>query len=262
MRSSTSNELIPLSNLVQLKESADAGSLNRFNRVRSVTISASLAPGYSLGDALNFLQATAKDVLPEEARIDYKGESRTFQETGTGIYVIFVLALVAVYLFLAAQFENWIHPFIIMMTVPLAIVGALWGLFLSGATLNIFTEIGLIMLVGLAAKNGILIVEFANQLRDEGMEFVEAIKTAAEQRLRPIVMTSIAMVAGAVPLVLATGAGAESRFPIGVVIVGGVCFSTFFTLFIVPTFYSMMARNTMPPETTGRKLDAELKSLG
>ncbi len=262
VRSSTSGELIPLSNLVQLKESADAGSLNRFNRVRSVTISASLAPGYSLGDALKFLQNTAKEVLPEEARIDYKGESRTLQETGTGIYVIFVLALVAVYLFLAAQFENWIHPFIIMMTVPLAIVGALWGLFLSGATLNIFTEIGLIMLVGLAAKNGILIVEFANQLRDEGMEFVEAIKTAAEQRLRPIVMTSIAMVAGAVPLVLATGAGAESRFPIGVVIVGGICFSTFFTLFIVPTFYWMMAKNTMPPETTGRKLDAELKSLG
>ena len=262
VRSSTSGELIPLSNLVQLKESADAGSLNRFNRVRSVTISASLAPGYSLGDALKFLQNTAKEVLPEEARIDYKGESRTLQETGTGIYVIFVLALVAVYLFLAAQFENWIHPFIIMMTVPLAIVGALWGLFLSGATLNIFTEIGLIMLVGLAAKNGILIVEFANQLRDEGMEFVEAIKTAAQQRLRPIVMTSIAMVAGAVPLVLATGAGAESRFPIGVVIVGGICFSTFFTLFIVPTFYWMMAKNTMPPETTGRKLDAELKSLG
>lgn len=262
VRSSITGELIPLSNLVQLKEVADAGSLNRFNRVRAITISASLAPGYTLGDALKFLNDTAKEVLPEDARIDYKGESRTFQETGTGIYVVFALALVAVYLFLAAQFENWIHPFIIMMTVPLAIVGALWGLFLSGATLNIYTEIGMIMLVGLAAKNGILIVEFANQLRDEGVEFIEAIKTSAQQRLRPIVMTSIAMVAGAVPLVLATGAGAESRFPIGVVIVGGVCFSTFFTLFVVPTFYSMMAKNTMPPETTGRKLDEELKLLG
>ncbi len=261
VRSSTSGELIPLSNLVQLKESADAGSLNRFNRVRSITISASMAPGYSLGDALQFLETTARDVLPEEARIDYKGESRTFKESGAGIYLTFLLALVAVYLFLAAQFENWIHPFIIMMTVPLAIVGALWGLFLSGATLNIFTQIGLIMLVGLAAKNGILIVEFANQLRDEGMEFVQAIKTAAEQRLRPIIMTSIAMVAGAVPLITASGAGAESRFPIGVVIVGGVCFSTFFTLFVVPTFYWLMAKNTMPPETTGRKLEAELKSL-
>lgn len=261
VRSSTSGELVPLSNLMQLKETADAGALNRFNRIRAITISASLAPGYSIGDALAFMEDTAKEVLPEEAKIDYKGESRTFKETGAGIYLTFALALVAVYLFLAAQFENWIHPFIIMMTVPLAIVGALWGLFLSGATLNIFTQIGLIMLVGLAAKNGILIVEFANQLRDEGYEFVDAIKTASEQRLRPIIMTSIAMVAGAVPLVLATGAGAESRFPIGVVIVGGVCLSTVFTLFVVPTFYWLMAKNTMPPETTGRKLDAELKSL-
>ncbi len=261
VRSSINGELIPLSNLVTMKESADAGSLNRFNRVRSITISASMAPGYTLGEALKFLEDTAREVLPAEARIDYKGESRTFHESGTGIYIIFLLALVAVYLFLAAQFENWIHPFIIMMTVPLAIVGALWGLFLSGATLNIFTQIGLIMLVGLAAKNGILIVEFANQLRDEGHEFVDAIKTAAEQRLRPIIMTSIAMVAGAVPLVVATGAGAESRFPIGIVIVGGVCFSTFFTLFVVPTFYWMMAKNTQPPEATARRLEAELKSV-
>ncbi len=261
VRSNINGELIPLSNLVTMKESADAGSLNRFNRVRSITISASLAPGYTLGQALKFMEDTAREVLPPEARIDYKGESRTFHESGAGIYIIFLLALVAVYLFLAAQFENWIHPFIIMMTVPLAIVGALWGLFLSGATLNIFTQIGLIMLVGLAAKNGILIVEFANQLRDEGHEFVDAIKTASEQRLRPIIMTSIAMVAGAVPLVTASGAGAESRFPIGIVIVGGVCFSTFFTLFVVPTFYWLMAKNTKPPEATGRRLEEELKSL-
>lgn len=261
VRSARTGELIPLSNLVQMKETADAGELNRFNRVRTITISASLAPGYTLGEALKFLETTARDVLPEEAHIDYKGESRTFRESGTGIYLTFILALIAVYLFLSAQFENWIHPFVIMMTVPLAAVGALWGLFLSGATLNIFTQIGLIMLVGLAAKNGILIVEFANQLRDQGYEFSRAIKTAAEQRLRPIVMTSIATVAGAVPLVMASGAGAESRFPIGVVIVGGICFSTFFTLFVVPTFYSMLARNTLPPETTGRKLEAELEQI-
>lgn len=261
VRSSINGDLIPLSNLVSMKESADAGSLNRFNRVRSITISASLAPGYTLGEALKFMEDTARDVLPAEARIDYKGESRTFHESGAGIYIIFLLALVAVYLFLAAQFENWIHPFIIMMTVPLAIVGALWGLFLSGATLNIFTQIGLIMLVGLAAKNGILIVEFANQLRDQGYEFVEAIKTASEQRLRPIIMTSIAMVAGAIPLVVASGAGAESRFPIGIVIVGGVCFSTVFTLFVVPTFYWLMAKNTKPPEETARRLEEELKSI-
>jgi len=262
VRSSTTKELVPLSNLVTLRETADAGELNRYNRVRSITISADMAPGYSLGEALDFMTKTARETLPDDARIDYKGQSKTFKESGAGIYLTFVLALIAVYLFLAAQFENWIHPFIIMMTVPLAIVGALWGLFISGGTLNIYTQIGLIMLVGLAAKNGILIVEFANQLRDQGVEFVEAIKTAAQQRLRPIVMTSIATVAGAIPLVLASGAGAESRFPIGVVIVGGVCFSTFFTLFVVPTFYWLLAKNTKPPETTGRKLEDELKALG
>lgn len=261
VRSERTNMLIPLSNLITYHEIADSGSLNRYNRLRAVTLSASLAPGYTLGQALEYLEASARDVLPEDARIDYKGESREYLESGSAIYFTFLFALIAVYLFLAAQFENWVHPFVIMMTVPLAVVGALWGLFLSGATLNIYTQIGLIMLVGLAAKNGILIVEFANQLRDEGHEFIDAIKTAAITRMRPILMTSVATAVGALPLILATGAGAESRFPIGIVIFAGVLFSTFFTLFVVPSFYVMFAKHTKSPEFTGRKLEAELKSL-
>jgi multidrug efflux pump len=261
VRSERTNMLIPLSNLITYHEIADSGSLNRYNRLRAVTLSASLAPGYTLGQALEYLETSARDVLPDDARIDYKGESREYLESGSAIYFTFLFALIAVYLFLAAQFENWVHPFVIMMTVPLAVVGALWGLFLSGATLNIYTQIGLIMLVGLAAKNGILIVEFANQLRDEGHEFIDAIKTAAITRMRPILMTSVATAVGALPLILATGAGAESRFPIGIVIFAGVLFSTFFTLFIVPSFYAMFAKHTKSPEFTGRKLEAELKSL-
>lgn len=261
VRSDRTGALIPLSNLITYTEMADSGSLNRYNRLRAVTLKANLAPGYTLGSALDYLEATAKKVLPPDARIDFKGESREYKESGAAIYLTFLFALLAVYLFLAAQFENWIHPLVIMMTVPLAIVGALWGLFLSGATLNIYTQIGLIMLVGLAAKNGILIVEFANQLRDEGHEFMEALKTAALTRLRPILMTSFAAAAGALPLILATGAGAESRFPIGIVIFSGVIFSTLFTLFVVPSFYAMLAKHTKSPEYTGRKLEAELKAL-
>lgn len=261
VRSDRTGMLIPLSNLITYQETADSGSLNRYNRLRAVTLKANLAPGYTLGEALSYLETTAKRVLPSDARIDFKGESREYKESGSAIYLTFLFALIAVYLFLAAQFENWIHPFVIMMTVPLAVVGALWGLFLSGATLNIYTQIGLIMLVGLAAKNGILIVEFANQLRDEGYEFMDALKTAALARLRPILMTSFAAAAGALPLIFASGAGAESRFPIGVVVFAGVIFSTIFTLFVVPAFYAMLAKHTKSPQTTGRRLEAELKAL-
>jgi multidrug efflux pump len=262
VRSATTNQLIPLSNLIVTRESADAAELNRYNRMRAITISANLAPGYTLGQALEFLEQTAQETLPSEAKIDYKGESKDFKDTGFGIYLTFALALLAVYLFLSAQFESWVHPFVIMMTVPLAVVGALWGLFLTGATLNIYTQIGLIMLVGLATKNGILIVEFANQLRDEGTEFITAIKQAAEQRLRPILMTSVATVAGSIPLILAHGAGAESRFPIGVVIFSGVIIATILTLFIVPTFYKMLTRNIKPPHTTGHELEKQLQNHG
>lgn len=261
VRSNRTGDLIPLSNLITFKETANSGELNRYNRMRAITLSANLAPGYTLGQALSFLETTAKATLPSEARFDYKGESREFKESGYAIYITFAFALIAVYLFLAAQFENWIHPFIIMMAVPLAIVGALWGLFLSGATLNIYTQIGLIMLVGLAAKNGILIVEFSNQLRDEGQEFFSALKQACSARLRPIVMTSVAASVGALPLIFASGAGSESRFPIGIVIFTGVLFSTVFTLFVVPAFYAMLARHTKSPEYTSKRLEEELHSL-
>ena len=164
------------------------------------------------------------------------------------------------FLILAAQFESFVHPFVIMTTIPFALVGALWGLYMTDSTLNVYTQIGLIMLIGLAAKNGILIVEFANQLRDKGVAFMDALVQACEQRVRPILMTAIATVAGALPLMLTTGAGAESRFPIGVVIVAGVTFSTFLTLFIVPTFYALMARRTNSPEHVARELEKELEN--
>jgi multidrug efflux pump len=261
VRSDRTAALIPLGNLVTIEETADAGSRARFNRVRAITITASLTPNYPLGEALAFFETAVRETLPSEARIDYKGESRDFKETGASIIFVFLLALVATYLFLAAQFESWVHPVVIMMTVPFALVGALWGLYLTGASINVYTQVGLIMLVGLAAKNGILIVEFANQLRDDGIEFMEAILQASQARLRPILMTSIATVVGALPLAFATvmgGAGAESRFPIGVAIVAGVSFSTLLTLFIVPTFYVLLARKTGSPLAVTRELERQL----
>ena len=260
VRSERTNELIPLSNLITLRETADTGSLNRYNRLRAITISANVAPDYTLGEALNYLESTARRILPAEAQIDYKGESKKLKDTGSAVYATFLLALIAVFLILAAQFESFIHPLVIMTAVPFALIGALWGLFMTDATLNVYTQIGIIMLVGLSAKNGILIVEFANQLRDQGMEFYEALLHACEQRLRPILMTSIATAAGAIPLIFAHGAGAESRFPIGIVIFTGVLFATFLTLFIVPTFYALLARHTNSPDHAARELEKELES--
>lgn len=259
VRSERTAELVPLSNVMTMEETAASSTLNRYNRLRSITISAVAPPFYPLGDALDYLDNAAKEVLPKEAKIDYKGESKEFKETGSAIYLTFGLALVAVFLILAAQFESWIHPFVVMTAVPFAIVGAMWGLFLTGQTLNVYTQIGLIMLVGLAAKNGILIVEFANQLRDQGLEFTDALLQSCQQRLRPIMMTAISTMVGAVPLIMATGAGAESRIPLGVVIFSGVLLSTFLTLFVVPTFYSLFARGTKSPEYTARELDTQLK---
>ncbi len=260
VRSDRTGELIPLSNLVTITETAASSTLNRYNRLRSITISA-VAPMVPLGESLDFLDNAAKELLPAEAKIDYKGESKEFKDTGAAIYITFGLALIAVFLILAAQFESYIHPFVVMTAVPFAIVGALWGLFLTGQTLNVYTQIGLIMLVGLAAKNGILIVEFANQLRDQGMEFTDALLQSCVQRLRPILMTAISTMVGAVPLIMATGAGAESRIPLGVVIFAGVLLSTFLTLFVVPTFYSLMARGTKSPEHTAQALEKQLKEL-
>lgn len=260
VRSERTGLLIPLSNLVNLRETADTGSLNRYNRLRAITLSANLAPDYTLGEALDYLEDTARQILPAETQIDYKGESKKLRDSGTAVYATFLLALIAVFLILAAQFESFIHPLVIMAAVPFALIGALWGLYMTDSSLNVYTQIGMIMLVGLAAKNGILIVEFANQLRDRGLIFQEALLQACESRLRPILMTSIATAAGAIPLILAHGAGAESRFPIGIVIFCGVLFSTFMTLFMIPTFYAVLAKRTKSPEQTARQLEKELES--
>ncbi|SHH23324.1 efflux RND transporter permease subunit [Ferrimonas marina] len=258
VKAERSGELIPLSNLVRVEEYADAKSLNRFNRLRAITIEANLAGGYTLGEALTYLNGLVETYLPEEASVSYKGASRDFQESGSAVTFIFALALVVVFLVLAAQFESYVHPMVIMLTVPLATFGALLGLYFTGQSLNIYSQIGMIMLVGLAAKNGILIVEFANQLRDQGKEFDDAIIEASLARLRPILMTGITTAAGAIPLVLATGAGAETRLVIGVVVLTGITVATLFTLLVIPSVYHMLARHTQSPEFVSRKLDAQL----
>ena len=265
VRSARSSELIPLANLVSLKELAEPGRLNRFNRLRGITISAGLAPGYTLGEALTWAQKTVAEELPPTAQLDYKGDSREYLKAGGAVVLTFALALLVVYLVLAAQFESFVHPFVIMLTVPLAVLGALIGLWLTGNSLNLFSQIGIVMLIGLAAKNGILIVEFANQLRDEGRSIAEAIAESAAVRLRPILMTSVATIAGAVPLVVAGGPGSASRAAIGVVVIFGVAFSTLLSLFVVPSFYTLLAPLTRSPDALARKidkLDAETPAVG
>jgi multidrug efflux pump len=255
VRSQTSGALIPLSNLVRLEEMAGPVDLRRFDRMRSITISASLVDNYSLGDALAEFERIVRDNLPESARLGYDGESREFKATGKSVYVTFMLALVIAYLVLAAQFESFKHPLIIMTTVPLAVTGALIGLWVFGATINIYSQIGAIMLIGLAAKNGILIVEFANQLRDRGEDYREAIIHAARTRLRPVLMTSMCTAFGSVPLLLATGAGELSRQSIGAVVFFGVSFSVLLTLVVVPAVYVLLAKNTHSPEYVSQLID-------
>ncbi|MEP1444810.1 MAG: efflux RND transporter permease subunit [Paraglaciecola sp.] len=255
VRSNKSNKLIPLDNLLLVEERATSSRLNRYNRMRSITISANLADGYTVGEALDYLREIVDTELPEEVSIDYKGQSQLYQESGNSILFIFALALAVTYLILAAQFESWIHPFVIMLTVPLALVGAFVGLYFADMTLNIYSQIGLVMLIGLAAKNGILIVEFANQLRDAGIEFEKALRRAAAQRLRPIVMTGFTTVFSSLPLVMASGAGSESRTVIGMVIFAGVLVSAFLTLYIVPTAYYLLARNSGSPNERTQKIE-------
>jgi len=262
VRSREQDRLIPLANLVTFKEQADAGALNRYNRIRAITIEANLADGYTLGEAITYLNDLARTHLPAEAVISYKGQSQDFEDSNQSIYFIFALALVVVFLVLAAQFESYIHPLVIMLTVPMAIVGALAGLYIFSQSLNIYSQIGLIMLVGLTAKNGILIVEFCNQLRDEGVEFEQAILQAAAIRLRPILMTAITTGLGAVPLILSFGAGSETRQVIGIVVLSGICVSTLFTLLIVPVMYQLMARHTTSPHAREARLMEEMRSLG
>ncbi len=235
-------QLIQLSNLVRVRETVAPKNLNHFNRLRSATLSANIAPGYSLGEALVFMEQTAEETLPPGTQTSLDGQSRELKESGATLYLTFVLALLFIYLVLAAQFESFIDPFIIILTVPLAVAGALLALKLSGGTLNVYSQIGLVMLVGLITKHGILIVDFANKLRERGHDVRSAVIEAASLRLRPILMTTAAMVLGALPLALASGAGAESRQPIGWVIVGGLLLGTLLTLFIIPAVYTLVSR--------------------
>ncbi len=235
-------QLVQLANLIEVRETVAPKELNHFNRQRAAVISANVTPGYTLGEALSFMDQTVTEVLGADASTALDGQSREFRESGASLYVTFVLALLFIYLVLAAQFESFIAPLIIMLTVPLAVTGALLALFLTGGTLNVYSQIGLVMLVGLITKNGILIVEFANQLRESGLERGAAVVEAATLRLRPILMTTLATILGAIPLALAVGAGAESRQQIGWVIVGGLLLGTLLTLSVVPVAYTLLAR--------------------
>ena len=247
--------MVPLSSLVTLREAVSPRELNHFNQRRAVSITANLAPGYTLGEALSFMDATAAKVLPAGYAAELNGVSREFKSSSGALGVVFVLALLFIFLVLAAQFESFIDPFVILLAVPLSMVGALGALQLTGGTLNVFSQIGLITLVGLITKHGILIVEFSNQLRQQGHDVMTAVTQACALRLRPILMTTGAMVLGALPLALATGAGAESRQQIGWVIVGGMSVGTLLTIFVVPTIYTLFARKSTPGEITTPALD-------
>lgn len=235
-------ELIQLDNLVSMREVSNPPQLYHFNRYKSATVSASLAPGKTMGDGIAEMRRIGDKLLDETFSTDLNGASRDFAESSSNTTFAFLLALILVYLILAAQFESFIDPLVIMFTVPLAIAGALLSLWMFNQTINIFSEIGIIMLIGLVTKNGILIVEFANQKREEGMEKIEAVVTASTMRLRPILMTSLATALGAVPIAFAIGAGSQSRIPLGVVIIGGIMFSLLLTLFVIPAMYAMMSR--------------------
>jgi multidrug efflux pump len=239
--------LVPLSSVVTVRESTAPKQLNHFNRMRSATLTANLGPGTSLSEALDFLERTARDVLPPAAQIALDGESKEFRESSSSLVLMFFFAVLFIYLVLSAQFESFIDPFVILLTVPLAVGGALLALHAAGGTLNVYSQIGLVMLVGLITKNGILIVDFANQLRAAGRPVLDAVIEAARLRLRPILMTTFAMILGALPLALASGAGAESRQQIGLVIAGGLAFGTLLTLFVIPAAYLLLSRTREVP---------------
>ncbi len=247
--------MVPLSSLVRIRESVSPRELNHFNQRRSVSITANLAPGYSLGEALPFMDATAQKILQPGYATELNGVSREYRSASGALGVVFVLALLFIFLVLSAQFESFVDPFVILLSVPLSMVGALAALQLAGGTLNVYSQIGLITLIGLITKHGILIVEFSNQLRQQGRSIRDAVVEAAGMRLRPILMTTGAMVLGALPLALAHGAGAESRQQIGWVIVGGMSLGTMLTIFVVPTVYTWFARRGVPGEITTPALE-------
>jgi multidrug efflux pump len=231
-------ELIQLDNLVTMTETSSPPQLYRFNRYSSAKVSAQLAAGVSMGQGIAEMERIASEVLDETYNTSLDGPSREFTESSSTIYQAFLIALAIIYLVLAGQFESFKDPLIIMFTVPLALAGALLSLWYFGQTLNIFSQIGIIMLIGLVTKNGILIVEFANQRKDQGKNVMEAVIGAAESRFRPIVMTSLSTILGILPIALALGAGSESRVSMGLAVIGGMLFATVLTLFVIPAVYS------------------------
>ena len=258
VRSKNNNKLVSISNLVNYDEKGESPFLSRYNRQKAVTISARLVGDYSLDEALNFLKETVREKTPQ-AKIAYKGESEEYKKTNTELYIIFSLALLTAYLAMCAQFESWRHPLTIMLTVPMAILGGLLGLLVVGSSLNVYSQIALIILIGLSAKNGILIVEFANQLRKEGKKIEIAIIEAASIRLRPILMTSLSTIIGVLPLIISFGPGAASRLTVGITIFGGMIFSTFFTLYVIPTIYTIIGKNTLRMDAVEIELNKQLK---
>ncbi len=258
VRSNNNGKLVSVSNLIRYDEEGQSPFLARYNRQKAVTISARLVGDYSLDEALNFLVKVVENNTPE-AKVAYKGESEEYKKTNTELYIIFILALMTAYLAMCAQFESWRHPLTIMLTVPLAILGGLLGILVVGSSLNIYSQIALIILIGLSAKNGILIVEFANQLRKEGKNLETSIIEAASIRFRPILMTSLSTIIGVLPLILGTGPGAASRLTVGITIFGGMLFSTFFTLYVIPTIYSIIGKNTQTIDAVEIELNRQLK---
>jgi multidrug efflux pump len=247
--------LIPLASVVKMEELATSAQRNRFDRLRSITISAGLAPGYSMGEAVEYFTQLVETQLPPSAKLSFDGEASEYLKSSQSMYWTLAGALLVVFLVLSAQFESFRVPFVIMTTVPLAMVGAAVGMWLHGISINIYSQVAIVMLIGLAAKNGVLIVEFANQLRDRGVEFMQAIVEASATRLRPVLMTSLCSAFGAIPLLLAVGAGAENRRPIGAVVLYGVMISMVLTLVVVPAVYTLVARNTRSPRYWTRLIE-------
>ena len=257
LRSST-GKLITLDTVTHIEEVASAQKLSHNNKQKSITLKANLSDGHTLGEALDFLDASAKAKLPADITVAYTGESKDFKENQSSIFIVFGLALLVAYLVLAAQFESFINPLVVMFTVPMGIFGGFLGLYLMGQGLNIYSQIGMIMLIGMVTKNGILIVEFANQLRDRGVELEQAVIDASVRRLRPILMTAFTTLIGAIPLILSTGAGSESRIAVGTVVFFGMAFATLVTLLVIPAMYRLISGHTKSPGYTEAKLNAAI----